>query len=199
MKACIKCGDVKPLGEFYRRPDSPDGYRNDCKTCRKLASSITYASDVEKQKAYRRDRYKKLVSENPSFHRDKYWADPTKARNENKNNYRKNRATRIKKAVEYASRNKAKVNSIKARYKLAKKQACPSWVLESKTFCDRIDRIYERARRLTEETGVMHHVDHIVPTQGKTICGLHVPWNLQVLTASENCSKQNKFLEVTDD
>lgn len=55
---------------------------------------------------------------------------------------------------------------------------------------------YDEARRLTRETGIKHEVDHVHPLKGVNFCGLHVPWNLQILTMSVNRSKSNK-LEIT--
>lgn len=54
---------------------------------------------------------------------------------------------------------------------------------------------YREARRLTLETGVPHEVDHIEPLRGKRSCGLHVPWNLRVITQAANRKKGNKYGE----
>ena len=56
-----------------------------------------------------------------------------------------------------------------------------------------IEKFYNLARRLMETTGEEHHVDHIIPLQGRRVCGLHVETNLQVLTAADNLAKGNRF------
>lgn len=54
-----------------------------------------------------------------------------------------------------------------------------------------IAKIYKEARRLTKQTGVGHHVDHIYPVMGALCCGLHVHQNLRVMDAAENIAKSN--------
>lgn len=78
-----------------------------------------------------------------------------------------------------------------ARRKAAKLKACPPWVDHNE-----ISKFYEAAREATILTGIPHEVDHIHPLQGETLCGLHVPWNLQILTKSENSRKKNRMIDA---
>lgn len=61
---------------------------------------------------------------------------------------------------------------------------------------DAVREVYDEARRVTAETGIPHEVDHAVPLKGLGICGLHVPWNLRVITAVENRQKNAKWTET---
>jgi|11BtaG_2_1085332.scaffolds.fasta_scaffold01082_4 5-methylcytosine-specific restriction endonuclease McrA len=57
---------------------------------------------------------------------------------------------------------------------------------------DAVISIYNESKRLTKETGVQHHVDHIKPLAKG---GRHHPSNLQILTAEENLKKSDKWEE----
>ena len=69
--------------------------------------------------------------------------------------------------------------------------------LKSKTcwwgFDIELKLIYKNCKEVSEKTGIKHHVDHIVPLRGKQVCGLHVPWNLQIIPAIDNMRKGNKI------
>lgn len=61
---------------------------------------------------------------------------------------------------------------------------------------ERIQNEYKLASLLSKIDGVKWTVDHRIPLQGDLVSGLHVPSNLQVMRASENYAKRNKF-EIT--
>lgn len=90
----------------------------------------------------------------------------------------------------WRSKNPGKVNAARARYAAACLKRTPSWL--SKDQLDHIQMFYEAAVSLTKELGIKFHVDHIMPLRGKNSSGLHVPWNLQVITAEENQRKGNR-------
>jgi 5-methylcytosine-specific restriction endonuclease McrA len=105
--------------------------------------------------------------------------------------YKTHKDTLLRNSKKWRLSNRAKEAARTARRKAALLRACPAWVDH-----DQIEEFYAMARSLTEKTGVPHEVDHIHPLQGEALCGLHVPWNLQILTKSENSRKKNKFIDA---
>lgn len=94
------------------------------------------------------------------------------------------------KTSEYKRRWKERNPSAASRFRRerreALKKATPPWL--TKAMRTEMNAIYKEARRLG------HHVDHIVPLRGGTVCGLHVPWNLRVLPGPENMKRPRKFV-----
>lgn len=81
----------------------------------------------------------------------------------------------------WREKNKNKCRERSRTYIINKTQAMPSWVNR------------EEIKKIYEECPPGYHVDHIIPLKGKNVSGLHVPWNLQYLTASENLKKRNHY------
>lgn len=77
----------------------------------------------------------------------------------------------------------------------AREQRCrlatPAWADK-----EAIVAFYKEAQRLTAETGIQYDVDHIIPLQGKTVSGLHIPANLRVIPSAENKRKAAKLIQV---
>jgi len=182
VKHCSKCNVSKPLEMFSKCAANKDGLHRWCKDCAKVAKKEWYDKNAESERA--------------------------KAMQYHYDNYEKNKEYRIKKAHEWQVKNKerykenAKKCYEKTKHKrfawqalarAAKRNAVPTWINEA--LKEQIQKFYIEARLKTKETGTKYEVDHIVPLMGKNVCGLHVPWNLRVITQFENRSKQNKFKE----
>jgi 5-methylcytosine-specific restriction endonuclease McrA len=120
--------------------------------------------------------------------------------------YEKNREAVIARAAgrpavaKQAYRNKHKernpelYRALTSARKRRHRNATPPWITAEQKLL--IRQMYLEAQRLTKLTGVRYVVDHIVPLINPEVCGLHVPWNLQIMTQEENLQKSNKLLDI---
>jgi len=116
---------------------------------------------------------------------------------EHLNNYQKERYKEKQEDLilyqrKWRSLNKHIKSETSARERFKKKQATPKWL--TRLQIKEMQLLYLETIRISAETGIKHHVDHIVPLNSKLVCGLHVPWNLQILTETENLKKSNIFV-----
>ena len=75
------------------------------------------------------------------------------------------------------------------------REATPPWLTRKQK--TEIRQLYQIAITMTKTTGEQYVVDHIVPLRSPDVCGLHVPWNLRVITQEENLKKLNKLIALT--
>jgi len=82
----------------------------------------------------------------------------------------------------------------KGRLKEIKKmpgKRVPDWL--TKDYILAMKCIYQVAAMRNANSDIKWSVDHIIPLNGKTVCGLHVPSNLQVIPLKENRAKYNHY------
>lgn len=196
-KICTKCKTQKLFSEFYKKKNGKFGLRATCKGC-ELEYRLAHR---EEMRAYSKEHH-------------------LRTRDIKLKRYIDNREEIAKKAKEYSLKNKDKIsermkdyyqinkkfisekkhqyylsnqNAIKdktIKRDLLKKHRIPNWANLNK-----VNEMYKLARKLTKQTGIQYHVDHIIPLQGETVSGLHVENNLRIITAFENISKKNKLIE----
>ena len=94
----------------------------------------------------------------------------------------------------WKDRNKTWVRADTKARRRKHRNATPPW-LTRKQKSD-IRQMYQIAITLTQTTGEQYVVDHIVPLRSEAVCGLHVAWNLRVITQEENLKKSNKVLDI---
>lgn len=148
-----------------------------------------YKAKAEKWRKDNKERYRKRLKE--YFSREDVLA---RMRQTTKEWSAKNKDKKRESDKAYVAKNVARVRSYKAKRRAKERSATPPWI--AKEHLDAIRAIYEEAERLTQETGIPHQVDHIVPLSGKTVSGLHVPWNLRAIPAVENNRRPRVWVEA---
>lgn len=185
-KICTKCNTLKPIKDFHKRSKLKSGYRSECKVC-----------GCSRRKKYHYDNHSK------SLKSSKEWKENNSARIKeysreyylmNKDLISKKKKKALSKILdnrrEYRLRNKDRYAMHKATRRFLEK-ASSVYNDEFNQFL--MEECYSLSRLRSDITGIKWHVDHVVPLNGKNVCGLHVGINLRVIPAIENLRKSNNY------
>ena len=180
LKHCWDCKETKPTICYSKQTRSKDGLQSRCKDCDKKYREANKASKFDYNKKY-------------------YYSNQEKLRLASLKYYNNNKEKRLCYNREYQSINKDEIYRKRKNYfkikaaerRALKLKATPEWL--TKEHKEQIKIEYELAAWCSLVMKENYEVDHIIPLKGKTVCGLHVPWNLQVITAKDNKVKNNRI------
>ena len=166
------CGRCKKCNKTYK-----ESYRKRNKAKIAERKKEYYTKNREKVKLKAAEYRETLDKDAVSTYNKKYRKENIEKHKEHKSRWQKN--------------NRHKTRSSTARRRAARIQATPGWLTEEQL--NDIKFIYQQAEELQWLSEEPFEVDHIVPLRGKEVCGLHVPWNLQILPRDMNRKKSNLF------
>ena len=170
VKKCRKCDVELVVGDNWSPSFAQQGTRT-CRTCVSTYNKAWYAAN--RARAYANKQAWRAVNKGRESANKKAWYEANKARP------RANNKAWYEANVEKAHAVAAVHRAVRCGATLPPGQA----IADAAEACS---HIYTEARRLTTETGLAHHVDHIVPCADG---GLHAPENLQVVPAYINIRK----------
>lgn len=158
--------------------------KGSCVECRRLEHQASYAIRKEYFAEYNRSEKgqankRKYYEANKEVVKAKALAHPAD----------KKRERRAKWEKENPEKKRAITNARRRRYR----HATPKWLTAEHK--KEVRELYLEAQRLIKETGRKFEVDHIEPIMGEDVCGLNVPWNMQILLKEENLKKSNKRVQ----
>jgi hypothetical protein len=206
MKTCTKCNTEKPFELFSIARGK---YITQCKDCVNERSAQWYAQNKERHlansKAWfdaNKDRKQATIKAWSKANKEKRSQEAAKRYEENKDailasnrqKYHANLENERARSSAYAKAHREEHNARVRKYRESRIERTPAWTNESDKL--RMKCYYQVAKMRTRETGETWSVDHIVPLQGENVSGLHVSWNLQVITKRENVAKGNKLISA---
>jgi hypothetical protein len=202
---CTKCEETDPVN-FNKCSRAKNGLRSECKNCQSNYHRNWFKANSEKErersKEWRRRNLEKSREASNRWKRENPGRNKETKRKWREENLERNRESKRKwcernfEKVKENNRNWRQKNSDRKNFYTAKRhskklQRTPKWLTEGDWI--EINWAYQTAAGRSEGIGSEYNVDHIIPLQGKNVSGLHVPWNMQILSVSENSKKRNKF------
>ncbi len=113
MKKCSKCGEEKELDRFYKRKDTKDGYRNNCKDCHNLNTKAGTIKYQQKESSKEKNR----------IHNKSYWKENKEYLSvKNKEKYDKNREVYLLSKKKYYDNNRKIIIDRNIKYSLNKRK-----------------------------------------------------------------------------
>lgn len=211
-KYCKWCQQEKEIGLFHAHKQMKDGRLNKCAAC--VVKSVAewraknpgarkeeHAKVREREGFRTREQYlsqKKANAAGKKATALKYarankekqmaWLRADRAANPEKYKARRE-AYRAKVLTESPDKFRAQKSKLQSKRRAAQLQRMPLWYDEFMT-----SGMYELCA-VFRAVGLDMTVDHILPLQGKSVCGFHSHDNLQLMHKSLNSAKHNKLLD----
>jgi hypothetical protein len=174
-----------------RQKKNDETWRANHREYHRQATAKWTAENAEYVKAARKERYYREFTENPNMNKE-YHLKYREKRNAASAAYRKANKEKMRQLDHDWVRNNPDKNAAKTA-KIRAGNACPPWITEEQK--QEMLNFYTEAHLRSIETGEKYDVDHVHPLKSRKVdaCGLHVPWNLQVLLAEDNRKKSDSY------
>ena len=142
-----------------------------------------------RKKYYIKKRQDQLFLEEEKARKRRDWIENKAKRKKASHLWKQKNKERNKQITRnWSIKNKARRAALQMKRKAQLLNAMPKWANEGA-----IKAIYLEAENISKETGILHHVDHIIPLLNDKVCGLHVENNLRIIPAIENLKKGSQL------
>ena len=172
------CGCVECVSGLHKRWVEDNGERVEQQRTRYRKNNPDKVKQSNKQ----------WCESNPDYHNQHYKDNPEYYEQYSEAYREANREYYKQYQVQYRKDNPDKLSVLSSKYRAAKIQAIPKWYEEKQ-----VELLYKKCKELNNRWKVNFQVDHIIPLNSKTVCGLHCWNNLQLLEGTDNSSKNNRY------
>lgn len=173
MRICNVCKEDLPKEAYHKCKSFPLGITYTCKVCAKK-KSIQWNKENKERKA----KHMKIYYENT--YREKLGCTPIEE-------------LRVMTEEELKLSRKASILKYGRKRKKVQRKTMHLSQFDDEFIDLFFSEVAELAVSREKTTGVKWHLDHVIPMFGKTVSGLHIPENLQLITEKENLCKSNVF------